>query len=102
MKIIITENKLEKSSIHWLIKNYGDLESSENTHPFYVVYKKGDKVIFAYNERYNKVYISYDEIWSFFEKFFGMEYEQIQDIIKKWVKENYKLKISQVHWTDTF
>jgi len=93
MKIIITENKLEKAAISWLNKNYGDLESFETEkYPDYIFYKKGNDVIFDYNKKNGYVYVSYGEIWSFLSSFFSMEYEQIQDITKVWVEEHYNLR----------
>jgi len=95
MKIIITESKLEKAAINWLNKNYGDLEPYDNIkYPNYILYKKGDEVIFEYNKKSGSVYVNYDEIWSFFKSFFGMEYLQIQDITKRWVEEHYNLKVT--------
>ena len=95
MKIIITENRLEQVAINWLNKNYGDLEEFEtDKYPDFIFYRKGDKIIFDYNIRSETVHVSYDEIWSFFESYFGMEYEQIQDLTKVWVEERYNLRVT--------
>ena len=95
MKIIITENKLERVAINWLNKNYGDLELFETEiYPDFLFYRKGDKVIFDYNKKNGEVYISYDEIWSFFESYFGMNFQQIQYLTKVWVEEQYKLGVT--------
>ncbi len=95
MKIIITENKLERVVINWLNDNYGDLEIFETKdYPDYIFYRRGDKVIFNYNKKNGIVYINYEEIWLFFESFFGMNYQQIQDVTKLWVEEHYNLRVS--------
>ena len=96
MKIIITENKLEQVAINWLNKNYGDLEQfdSPRQYPDYLFYRKGDKIIFDYNKKNGVVSISYDEIWSFLESYFGMEYEQIRDLTKVWVEKQYELGVT--------
>jgi hypothetical protein len=95
MKVIITENKLEKVAIKWLNDNYGDLEPSETEkYPDYIFYGRGDEVIFNYNKKNGVVYINYDEIWVFFESFFDMNYQQIQDSTKLWVEEHYNLRVS--------
>jgi len=95
MKLIITESKLEQVAINWLNKNYGDLEKIEtDKYPNFIFYRKGDKIIFYYNLKSGYVYVNYDEIWSFFESYFGMEYEQIQDLTKAWVEEHYKLGVT--------
>ena len=88
-------SKLEKLCIKWLNDNYGELESYENeVYSDYIFYKKGDEVIFEYNKKNGSVYVSYDEIWSFFELFFGMEYQQIQGLTKRWVEEHYKMGVT--------
>jgi hypothetical protein len=105
MKYIITESKLNKTILKWLNSEYGDLtpyETEEYTD--YIFFKKNDTVIFDYNKKNGVVTISYDHIWSFLENFFGLEYEEIQDLIKKWVEEHYKLgvtttnSVSLHHW----
>ena len=95
MKIIITESKLEKFLIKWLNDNYGDLEPYETEeYSDYIFYRKDKEIIFGYNKKNGYVYVNYDEIWSFLEGMFGMEYEQIQDITKEWVEERYNLRVT--------
>ena len=95
MKLIITDSKLEKAAIKWLNDNYGDLEPYETEkYSDYIFYRKGNEIIFDYNKKNGNVYVNYEEIWSFFESFFGMEYEQIQEITKIWVEERYNLRVT--------
>ena len=95
MKIIITESKLDRLAIKWLNDNYGDLEPFETEkYPNQVFYRKGKEIIFSYNKKNGYVYVNYEEIWSFFESFFGMEYEQIRDLTKVWVEESYNLRVT--------
>jgi hypothetical protein len=37
-------------------------------------------------------YFDYYEIWSFFGLLFGMEYRQIQDVMRYWLEETLKLE----------
>jgi hypothetical protein len=53
---------------------------------------KDGEVIFDYNKKNRDVYISYD-IWLFLDSFFGMEYKEIQDLLKQWVEKHYKLRV---------
>jgi hypothetical protein len=95
MKIIITEDKLNKITLNWLNDNYGDLEPFESEiYPDNIFYRKGDNVIFEYNKKNGVVLINYNEIWSFFESYFDMEYQQIQDLTKIWVEEHYNLRVT--------
>jgi uncharacterized protein YfkK (UPF0435 family) len=105
MKILITESKLERVVINWLNDNYGDLESYETERYENLTYfmkdliffMKDDKVIFTYNKKDGSVTISYNEIWTFFESYFSMKYEQIQDLTKLWVMSRYNLEVSEVY-----
>ena len=111
MKIIITENKLEKVALSWLNDEYGDLEPFESEkYPDYIFYKKGNNIIFDYNKKNGNVYIDYNKIWSFFESFFDMNDQQIKDLTKVWVEEHYNLRVTttfffgifnQVGWRNT-
>jgi hypothetical protein len=95
MKLIITENKLNNVVIKWLNKNYGDLKPYERDRdPEYIFFMKNGRVMFDYNKENGFVYISYDDIWSFLERIFSMEYKQIQEVTKLWVEEHYNLRVT--------
>jgi hypothetical protein len=87
--------KLQKLCIKWLNNNYGNLKPLETEkYSKYIFYCKNGKIIFDYNKETGYVYIHYKEIWDFFELFFGMDYDQIQDLTMKWVEEYYNLKVT--------
>ena len=93
MKYIITENKLDKVSLTWLNNNFGNLKPIVKG--YQICYINDEKIpLFYYyqNEKNGYVYISYDEIWSFLESIFDMDYQQIQGVIKDWLEEAYNLK----------
>lgn len=99
MKFIISEDKREQIAIHWLNNNYGDLTPyKKETLPDYTFFVKDGKVVFEYDKKNGVVYISYNKIWSFLENFLVLEPEEIQDITKKWVKENYKLRVTRTKY----
>lgn len=54
-------------------------------------YKKGYNFM-VYDKKYKDVYIDYDEIWSFFEFNFGLNYQEIQSLTEEWLDEVYKLR----------
>lgn len=96
MKVIITESQKNRTIIKWLNSEYGDLTpyETEKHHPNQIFFMKDEKVLFNYNKKPKTVGISYDKIWSFLEYFFGLEYEEIQDITKEWIEEYYKLEVT--------
>ena len=95
MKYVITENQLNRAALRFLNTEYGNLEPYEtDEHPNFIYFMKDGEVIFEYNKKNGYVYISYDKIWSFLDSFFGLEYEEIQDITKQWVEEHYNLSVT--------
>jgi hypothetical protein len=97
MKYIITESRLERIAIKWLNDNYGDLEPYETEEePDYIFYKKGNRIVFNYDKSNGHVFVDYDEIWSFFENMFSMDYLQIQYITKMWIEEHYNLRVTRI------
>jgi hypothetical protein len=98
MKIIITESKIEKVALNWLNDEYGDLEPYDSEkYPGYIFYIKGNKIIFDYHKESGEVFVSGNEIWSFFKMYFGMSYEQIQKVTMEWIEENYNLIVSSTN-----
>ena len=95
MKILITENKRNQIVIKWLNSKYGDLTPYETEkYPDYIFFMKDGEVVFDYDEKNKVIFISYDKIWSYLKNFFGLEYEEIQDLTKEWVEEHYKLRVT--------
>jgi hypothetical protein len=95
MKILITESKLERVAINWLNDNYGDLEPYETEkYPNQVFYRKGKEIIFSYNKKNGMFFVNYQEVWSFFKSFLGLENEQIRELTKIWVEEHYNLRVT--------
>ena len=87
--------KLEKLCIKWLNENFNPME------PFYmekypdnIFHMKNGQCILQYNKKCGYVYVSYREIWKFFEGMFSMSNQQIKDITKIWVEEHYKMGVT--------
>ena len=120
MKIVITENKLEKvlkqSGIKKTIELLGgwdnfckvfniegpmdflhlfdDLEqvqSEERESLILFRYKKGYNYM-VYDKEEGEVYINHKEIWSYLEDKFALTYPVVQKITKKWLGVVYNLK----------
>jgi hypothetical protein len=62
-------------------------------YPDYIFHMKDGKCILQYNKKNGYVYVSYKEIWKFFELYFSMSNQQIKDITKIWVEEHYKMGV---------
>ena len=103
LKYIITESQKNRAIIKWLNLEYGDLTPYETEkRPEYIFFMKDGEVVFDYNKKNEIVHISYEKIWSFLESFFGLEYEEIQDLTKKWVEKHYKLGVTTTYHLPIF
>jgi len=47
--------------------------------------------VMLYGRKEKQVYISYLKIWSFLEKIFGLNNDEIEELIQEWVSEVYDL-----------
>jgi hypothetical protein len=85
-------DKLEKLCIKWLNENFNPMEPFYmEEYPDYIFHMKDGKCILQHNKKNGYVYVSYREIWKFFESYFSMDNQQIKDITKIWVEEHYKM-----------
>ncbi len=93
MKRVMT--KLEKLCIKWLNENYSHMVPFiMKEYPDYIFHMKDGKCILQHNKKNGYVYVSYREIWKFFEDYFSMDNQQIKDITKIWVEEHYKMGVT--------
>ena len=94
MKYIITESKLQEVALSWMNKNFhpDNLEVFNNEkYPNSIFYRKDEKVIMTQDLKNKCFWFDYSEIWSIFEKFFNMEYREIQRLLNVWLEETFKL-----------
>ena len=87
--------KFEKILIDWMNKNFSpdQLEVAESPkYPNSIFYKKNGIVVMEQDKKTKRFWFSYSQIWSFFESFFSMEYEEIQGLLDIWLEEAFKLK----------
>jgi len=95
MKYIITKNKLNKVGSSWMNQNFSsdelEIVKSEE-YPDSIFFKKNGKVVMEQNKKNMNFWFDYDNIWSFFESFFGMKYEKIQEVLNYWLEETFKLE----------
>ena len=93
MKRVMT--KLEKLCIKWLNENFNPMEPFiMKEYPDYIFHMKDGRCILQQNKKNGYVYVSYREIWKFFEDYFSMDNQQIKDITKIWVEEHYKMGVT--------
>ena len=129
MKIVITENKIDKvlkdigtektikllggwynfSNVYNIespmdfLHLFDDLEqvqSEEETYLTLFRYKPKHNII-IYDRKNEEVYVNYYEIWWFLKLYFGLDYYEIQSLTEEWLDEVYNLrKVTRVWRTE--
>lgn len=68
-----------------------DVVQSEKE-PDWVLYRydKGNNMM-VHNKENDEVYVNYYEIWQFLGYWFGLDYNEIQEVMKEWLFEVYNL-----------
>ena len=54
-------------------------------------FEKGNNMM-VYNTKTGEAYINYNVIWSFFEEGISLKYDEMKDIMSKWLDEVYNLR----------
>ena len=67
------------------------VQSEEKPNVFLYRYEKGNNMM-VYDRKNDKVYINHYEIWEFLEEGFGLDYDEIQEVMKEWLFEVYNLR----------
>ena len=95
MKYIITESKLQDVALKWMDKNFHpdklEVFTSEK-YPDSIFFRKDGKVVMEQDLKNKNFWFDYYEIWSFFEKFFNMNYTEIQEVLRVWLENTFKLE----------
>ena len=95
MKYIITENKLNNVMLSWMNQNFSpdQLEIVESEkYPNSVFFRKNGKVVMEQDKKSKFFWFDYDKIWSFFESFFGMQHQEIREVLRYWLEDTLKLE----------
>jgi len=85
--------KKQNIIINWLNKEFGNLTKVvRGDKTFYIDKDRLPLLFYCHDKKNGFFYVSYKRIWLLFETIFGMEYQQIQDILKIWLEETYNLR----------
>jgi hypothetical protein len=97
MKIIITENKLDRVISKWLTKKYSEMDIYDHDNqPWCLYLDKNGEIIFLYHYKDNELYVSKD-VMKFLIKIFSIDDDkQVKPIIGNWFEEHNDLKSYKV------
>ncbi len=74
------------------IYNNLDVSQSKKDPDLTLFRLENGKEVLIYNRKTKEVHFNFNPIWSFFTKGIGLNYEETQNIIYKWLGEVYNLK----------
>ena len=90
------ETGVELTPSNWMNDNYSsdqlEIINWSELYPKSIFFRKNGKVVMEQDKKYKHFYFDYNDIWSFFESFFGMEGQQIKEVLRSWLEETLKLK----------
>ena len=95
MKLLITESQKERIALNWMNKHFSPEQLEIVKNPIYsnrTLYKKNDKIVMERDLKNKNFWFDYDDIWSFFENVFSMQYVEIQSLLEIWLEETLNLK----------
>jgi hypothetical protein len=96
MRVIISENKLDRVIGKWLTKNYGDLKIYDHDNQPWVLYVDNDiETIFLYHNNDKELYVAKSVI-KFLINIFSIDENQIKPIIGDWFQERNDLRTNKV------
>ena len=81
-----------KPEMKWLKDNFDNLKPIVKSDRTYYVDNERKPLFYYQNEENGDVYIGYDRIWSILRKDFGLNYDETQELIKRWLEETYNLR----------
>ena len=103
MKSLI--KKILKEEIHNRLKEYcfkrldkflldgsEQITHSDYSHSIFFKRKSDGKIIAEINKKNEQFWLDYESVWSFFERYFNLEYSEIQEIARDWLEETFKLR----------
>lgn len=69
-----------------------EIKTDLENYPDSIFYFRGNEYWAEYDSKNNYFWLSYSKMWSVFEKKYGLNYEQVKELIGKKVEEHFKRK----------
>ena len=100
MKVLISESRLIDVAVTWLGSTFGDAVPVEwsGIYPDWKFYTQDDEIIFSWSDKDKKVIVHGSQIGYQLMKMFGLEYEQGQDVIRKWLNNYYNINPKTIYF----
>jgi len=83
---------LEMDPLSWLRINFPDLTIGSGNKHFDKIWYSNKIRVMGQDSKNKEIWVSYEDIWRKLESEFSLNYEEIWDLIRGWLEEDYKLK----------
>ena len=100
MKVIISESRLMDVVVSWLGSTFGNAVPIEwsGIYPDWKFYTQDDEIIFSWSDKDKKVIVHGNQIGYQLMEMFGLEYEQAQGVIRKWLNNYYDINPKTIYF----
>ena len=96
-----SEIKPMKPEMEWLKSNFDNLKPVvKGDKTLYVDNKNKPLFMYHQDEEDKVVYVNFDRIWSVLRDDFGLNYGEIEELIKRWLESTYNLRGFTPHCTE--
>ena len=95
MNVEVKQSQLCKAVKLWMDNNYGPDKLQKYIIPKYsdyIFYKKNGQTVMELDKASKIFSFHYNEIWSFLKSFFSLNDFEIEDCLRYWLKETFKME----------
>ena len=97
MKVIITESRLLDIAKKWLVQSYGDLTPVSIKYYTSDFFLQRGIIVFTRNVSEGSVVVDF-QIRDFLQNMFGLEYDQVRQVVVDWLSEYYDTNPDRVYF----
>ena len=97
MKVIITESRLLDIAKKWLAQSYGDLTTVSIKYYTSDFFLQRGIIVFTRNVSEGSVVVDF-QIRDFLQNMFGLEYDQVRQVVVDWLSEYYDTNPDRVYF----
>ena len=96
MKVIIRESRIHDLAIKWLQEKYPDLIEEVSESGISYINPSTNTTVFSIHEGMEGLVMFYGDVFTIFNGMFGLSEQEIGEVIKQWIINNYGLDVRRV------
>jgi hypothetical protein len=76
----------------WLLGECDQIKNKNYPNSIFFKRRSDGKIIAEIDKKDKYFWLHYGEIWSYFQKYFDLQYDEIEEITSNWLGETFKLR----------